>query len=164
MSQQTKKSAKQFDDYESGNGPRPPVPGEESNMSKMTTEGISAAAAPATTAAAAAAAAAAYALTPGPSNALVAVPTNRTSPPPPYPPSQSPQPSADSFGVRVSRWQKSLENLLADKEGLGLLFTFVKDGGEDSKHFKQLNFYFACEGLKVMSDMQKVRRVTRLIK
>lgn len=155
MSQQTKKSAKQFDNYDSGNGPRPPVPGEESNMSKMTTEGSAAAAA-------AQASAAAYALSPGATNAAVA--TNRSPPPPPYPPSQSPQPSADSFEIRVSRWQQNLENLLVDKEGLNLLFSFVQDGGEDSKHFKQLNFYFACEGLKVMNDMQKVRRVTRLIK
>lgn len=156
MSQQTKKPAKQFDDYESGNGPRPPVPGEESNMSKMTTEGISAAAAPASTAAA-------YALQPSTSNAAATGAINRSLPPPP-PSQSSPQPSADSFGIRVSRWQKNLENLLADKEGLNLLFSFVQDGGEDSKHFKQLNFYFACEGLKVMNDMQKVRRVTRLIK
>lgn len=38
MSQQTKKQSKQFDEYECGNGPRPPVPGEESQISKMTTE------------------------------------------------------------------------------------------------------------------------------
>lgn len=38
MSQQTKNQSKQFDEYECGNGPRPPVPGEESQISKMTTE------------------------------------------------------------------------------------------------------------------------------
>lgn len=37
----TKKLTKEFDDYECGNGPRPPVPGEESQLSKMTTEGAS---------------------------------------------------------------------------------------------------------------------------
>lgn len=41
MSQQIKKQSKQFDEYECGNGPRPPVPGEESQVSKMTTEGAS---------------------------------------------------------------------------------------------------------------------------
>lgn len=39
MSQPAKKQSKQFDEYECGNGPRPPVPGEESQVSKMTTEG-----------------------------------------------------------------------------------------------------------------------------
>lgn len=150
MSQQTKKSAKQFDEYESGNGPRPPVPGEESKMSKMTTEG-GAAAAPSSSSSS---------ISSGASNAV----TNRSPPPPPHPPSQSPQPSCDSFGTRISRWQQNLEYLLADEEGLNLLFTFVRDGGEDSKHLKQLNFYFACEGLKVINDMQKVRKVTRLIR
>lgn len=41
MSQPTKKQSKEFDEYECGNGPRPPVPGEECKMSKMTTEGAS---------------------------------------------------------------------------------------------------------------------------
>lgn len=41
MSQPTKKQSKEFNEYECGNGPRPPVPGEESQMSKMTTEGAS---------------------------------------------------------------------------------------------------------------------------
>lgn len=39
MSQPIKKQSKEFNEYECGNGPRPPVPGEESQMSKMTTEG-----------------------------------------------------------------------------------------------------------------------------
>lgn len=159
MSQQTRKSAKQFDDYDSGSGPRPPVPGEESNLSKMTNEGGATAPAPAK---ASTATTAAHASSPGTSNAAATAATatgaiNRSPP-------QPPQPSEDSFGIRVSRWQQNLENLLVDKEGLNLLFSFVQDGGEDSKHFKQLNFYFACEGLKVMNDMQKVRKVTRLIK
>lgn len=38
MSQPTKKT-KEYFGYECGNGPRPPVPGEESHVSKMTTEG-----------------------------------------------------------------------------------------------------------------------------
>lgn len=38
---QTNKKQSTFDEYECGNGPRPPVPGEESHMSKMTTEGAS---------------------------------------------------------------------------------------------------------------------------
>lgn len=150
MSQQTKKLAKQYDEYDSGNGPRPPVPGEESSMSKMTTEGGAAAAVPATSSSSSS-------LLSGTSNA----PKGRS---PPYPPSQSPLPSTDPFETRILRWQQNLEYLLADEEGLNLLFTFVKDGGEDSKHFKQLNFYFACEGLKVTNDMQKVRKVTRLIR
>lgn len=156
MSQQTKKPAKQFDEYESGNGPRPPVPGEESKMSKMTNEGDAAAA----TAATAAALLSSSSSLSDTSNTA----TNRSPPPPPHPPSQSPQPSADSFETRASRWQHNFEYLLADEEGLNLLFTFVRDGGEDSKHLKQLNFYFACEGLKVINDMQKVRKVTRLIR
>ncbi|XP_031626193.1 axin-like isoform X2 [Contarinia nasturtii] len=41
MSQSTKKPIKDFGEYECGNGPRPPVPGEESQMSKMTTESAS---------------------------------------------------------------------------------------------------------------------------
>lgn len=153
MNQQAKKSPKQFDEYDNGNGPRPPVPGEESKMSiecKMTTEGGAAAAVASSTSS----------LLSGASNAA----TNRSPPLPPHPPSQSPLPSADSFGTRISRWQQNLEYLLADEEGLSLLFTFVQDGGEDSKHLKQLNFYFACEGLKVINDMQKVRKVTRLIR
>lgn len=149
MSQQAKKQAKQFDDYESGNGPRPPVPGEESKMSKMTTEGGAEAAATATTAS-----------LPGTSAA-----TNR-SPPPPYPPSQSPQPSTDSFEIRVSRWQQNLEYLLADQDGAKLLLSFVRDGGDNSKHLNHVDFYFACEGLKYwndMNDMEKVRKVTGAI-
>lgn len=39
MSQPTKKQPKESDKYECSNGPRPPVPGEESQFSKMTTEG-----------------------------------------------------------------------------------------------------------------------------
>lgn len=39
MSQPTKKQSREFYGYECGNGPRPPVPGEESQVSKMTTEG-----------------------------------------------------------------------------------------------------------------------------
>lgn len=148
MSQQTKKQAKQFDDYDSGNGPRPPVPGEESKISKMTTEG------------GAAAAAATATLLPGTSNVAA---TNR-SPPPPYPPSQSPQPSTDSFEIRVLQWQQNLGYLLADQEGVNLLLKFVRDGGEDSKHSKQLEFYFACEGLKVLNDVKKERAVTGLIR
>lgn len=38
MSQPIKKQSKKFDEYECGNGPRPPVPGEESQVSKMTSE------------------------------------------------------------------------------------------------------------------------------
>lgn len=159
MSQQTKKQAKQIDEYDGGNGPRPPVPGEESELWKMTSEGGAAAAA--VTAATATAAAAASSSS---SSGISTAATNRSPPPPPYPPSQSPLPAADSFGIRVSRWQQNFEYLLADEEGLNLLFTFVRDGGEDSKHLKQLTFYFACEGLKVINDMQKVRKVTRLIR
>lgn len=155
MSQQTKKQAKQFDEYENGNGPRPPVPGEESKMSKMTTEGGAAAATIPTTVAASSS---------GPSNAAAAATAaNRSPPPPPYPPSQSPQSSTDSFGIRVSRWQQNFENLLADQEGVGLLFKFVQFGGKDSKHSKQLEFYFACDGLNTF-DMQRVRKLTRTIK
>lgn len=161
MSQQTKKKAKQFDEYDNGNGPRPPVPGEESKLSKMTSEGSAASTAATTAAVAGAGAAAASSSS---SSGISTAATNRSPPPPPYPPSQSPQPATDSFGIRVSRWQQNLEYLLADEEGLNLLFTFVRDSGEDSKHSKQLNFYFACEGLKVINDMQKVRKVTRLIR
>lgn len=160
MSQHTKKQTKQFDEYESGNGPRPPVPGEESKMWKMTTEGSAAATVAAGTGNTTTATASSSS-----SSGISTGATKRSPPPPPYPPSQSPQPSAiDSFGLRVSRWQQNWEYLLADEEGLNLLFTFVRDGGEDSKHLKQLNFYFACEGLKVIDDMQKVRKVTRLIR
>ncbi|XP_055311072.1 axin [Sitodiplosis mosellana] len=41
MSQTTKKQSNEFNEYDSGNGPRPPVPGKESEATKMTTEGAS---------------------------------------------------------------------------------------------------------------------------
>lgn len=41
MSQPTKKQTKEFNEYEGGNGPRPPVPGKESEAAKMTSEGAS---------------------------------------------------------------------------------------------------------------------------
>lgn len=41
MSQSGKKQSKEFNEYEGGNGPRPPVPGKESETAKMTTEGAS---------------------------------------------------------------------------------------------------------------------------
>lgn len=41
MSHPTRNKSKKFDEYECINGPRPPVPGEESQISKMTTEGAS---------------------------------------------------------------------------------------------------------------------------
>lgn len=124
MSQPTKKQSKDFYEYDSGNGPRPPVPGEESKESKMTTEGAFGSA----------------------SN------THR-----------SPESESNSFTSRVSKWQENLLSLLVDQDGLNLLFKFVKEeaGGTESK---QLDFYFACEGLKQLNDMKDMSKVRKLIK
>lgn len=159
MSQQTKKSTHKFDEYESG--PRPPVPGEESNASKMTTEGGAAAAA----AASSSSTSSLLLLSSAISNAA----TNQSTQlqPQPHSSSQSPQPSsADSFVTRITRWQQNFEYLLGDTEGANLLLAFVQEEcGEDSKQFKQLRFYFACKGIKSYeNDMKKMRTLTRLIR
>lgn len=112
MSQPAKKQSKQFDEYECGNGPRPPVPGEESQISKMTTEGA----------------------------CCSTLNSNR-----------SPD-IDDTFTNRVEKWLQKLEFLLADQEGRLLIYNFVKeecDNNPNDSNCARLNFYYACDGLKV---------------
>lgn len=50
---------------------------------------------------------------------------------------------------RILKWQEDLDHLLDDQEGVALFLQFVKqDAGDDSAHFRRLQFYFACIGLK----------------
>lgn len=132
MSHPTKKLAKQFDEYE-GNGPRPPVPGEECHVSKMTTEGACS-----------------------------------TS-------DSNDRPETESeFNARVERWQKNLTDLLNDNEGVALLFKCIEGSsidGINSIEYNQLQFYFACEGLKQQATYmnedgvkRKIRKLIRLMR
>lgn len=128
MSQAAKsKQFKEFGEYEcGGNGPRPPVPGEESSFSKMTTEDAS-------------------------SSSVL--------------PNQSPAHTNTQATLnRIARWQEQLAYLLADQQGVDLLFQFVKDeAGSNSIDYIRLKFYFACEGLKQQSNDEKVRKLIRAI-
>lgn len=125
MSQPIKNQSRRFDEYECGNGPRPPVPGEESQVSKMTSEGAC-----------------------GSTSNI----------------NQSPE-TEISFANRVLKWQDDLPSLLADQEGSNLLFKFVKEeAGENSIQYKQLCFYFACEGFRMQENNPKLRRLIKAIR
>ncbi|KXJ71902.1 hypothetical protein RP20_CCG019427 [Aedes albopictus] len=52
------------------------------------------------------------------------------------------------------RWADKLTNLLEDADGAELFKRFVELEGEE--HSSRLKFYFACEGLKQLSDPEKV--------
>lgn len=52
------------------------------------------------------------------------------------------------------RWADKLTNLLEDADGAELFKRFVEIEGEE--HSNRLKFYFACEGLKQLSDPEKV--------
>lgn len=125
--------AKEIDEYEcSGNGPRPPVPGKESRTTKMTEMGC-----PSSSTVAAAAAAVAQ--------APFAVP------------------HADDIlaeCARVKKWREKLSNLLSDQKGVELFREFVKyEARPDDNYTIHLDFYFACEGLKQLTDPKTVRQI-----
>lgn len=59
------------------------------------------------------------------------------------------------------RWAESLSILLDDSEGVDLLTEFAKQEG--GIHDDRLRFYFACEGLKQQTDVEKIRQMIRAI-
>lgn len=135
MSQKTiGKHNKLIDEYEcSGNGPRPPVPGEESRLHKMTESSGSTAMA--------------FAFpikTPLSSNLSPATHPN----------------DLIAERTRVGKWQEKLSNLLSDKKGVELFQRFVEsEAGPHGIHTIHLEFYFACEGLKQQTDEIIIRQI-----
>lgn len=125
--------AKEIDEYEcSGNGPRPPVPGKESRTTKMIEMGC-------------------------PSSSTVATATAAVA--------QTPfvVPHADDIlaeCARVKKWREKLSNLLSDKKGVELFQKFVEyEARPDDNYTIHLEFYFACEGLKQLTDPKTVRQI-----
>lgn len=67
---------------------------------------------------------------------------------------------------RILKWQEDLDQLLNDEEGVALFFQFVEqDAGTDSAHYRRLQFYFACNGLKRAdgSDEGRLRQLINAI-
>lgn len=59
------------------------------------------------------------------------------------------------------KWARTLSCLLEDREGVDLLKRYAEsEGGIQAD---QLNFYFACEGLKQQSDPEKVKKMINAI-
>lgn len=51
---------------------------------------------------------------------------------------------------RVEKWKKGLEYLLSDEKGSKLFYQYLDlEAGSDNINIKYLEFYFACEGLKL---------------
>ncbi|XP_053964097.1 axin [Anastrepha ludens] len=96
---------RKYDDNECS-GPRPPVPGEESRVKKMT-EGVA--------------------------------DSSRNSPP------------------SYLNWARTLNHLLEDRDGVELFKKYVEE--EAPGYNDQLNFYFACEGLKQQNDPEKIKQI-----
>lgn len=55
------------------------------------------------------------------------------------------------------KWGHTLSILLEDPEGLELFKKYVETEG--AIHTDQLNFYFACEGLKQQTDPAKIKQM-----
>lgn len=130
------KQTKDYDKYECGSGPRPPVPGEESRSTKMTAED-------------------------GCGSSSSTQNLNRS----PIIESPNHQLlSSPDLLVRIANWQKNFSFILDDKVGIELLFKYVEeDAGKDSIDFARLKFYFACRGLKTQSEADNQRRLINAI-
>lgn len=136
MSQPSKKQLNQFDEYECGSGPRPPVPGEESQVSKMTTEG----ACGTTTTTTATATAINANRSPDSEDSF----TNRVNK----------WQENLQFLMADTEGRKLIYDFVKE------------ECGEDSIHCARLKFYYACDGLKVeaANSIPNARDVARRIR
>ncbi|KAE8747590.1 Axin [Frankliniella occidentalis] len=57
------------------------------------------------------------------------------------------------------RWAQNLHYLLEDPDGVDLFRTFLKQEGQ----LDTLNFWFACEGLKKQTDQERVSQLVKVI-
>ncbi|XP_058447215.1 axin isoform X2 [Malaya genurostris] len=88
--------------------------------------------------------------------------TTCSGPRPPVPGKESRRKMTDTLNSERSsdsppnyyRWSEKLSYLLEDVDGAELFKRFVEQQGDE--HSNQLNFYFACEGLKQQSDNDKM--------
>lgn len=134
-------AAKEIDEYEcSGNGPRPPVPGKESRTTKMTEMGC-----------------------PNSSNAVGAATAIAAT----FVQTAFGVPNTDEILAdydRIKKWPEKVSNLFADEKGVELFKKFVEDeAGAHGIYTIQLEFYFACEGLKQQTNPKTVRQVIAAI-
>lgn len=154
-------ATKEIDEYEcSGTGPRPPVPGRENRMSKMTETGATSTA----NACAAAAAASAAATTSASTMAATSAATSTTMMAPAaanykqFATSQADEKLSEI--ARVKKWRDKLSYLLSDTSGVNLFQRFVEEeAGPHGPYTIDLEFYFACEGLKQHTDPKTVRQL-----
>lgn len=59
------------------------------------------------------------------------------------------------------RWAKSLYNLLEDTDGVDLFKKYLQSEGR--LHADALDFWFACEGLRKMSEPERVQQLIKVI-
>ena len=126
---------KPIDDYESS-GPRPPVPGQESRMFKMTEE----------------------------HNVPVDSSSKHQHHHQHHhlhhhqqQQQQQPRISPPSY----AKWPLTLSSLLEDREGVEIFKKYVE--AEGGIHSDRLNFYFACEGLKQQTEDSKIKLMVNAI-
>lgn len=73
---------------------------------------------------------------------------------------QNPE-SSKSSQPSYLNWARSFDFLLEDPDGVQLFKEYVE---EDSPFYNDhLTFYFACEGLKLENDLEKVKRLIKAI-
>ncbi|XP_055550242.1 axin isoform X1 [Wyeomyia smithii] len=88
-----------------------------------------------------------------------------SGPRPPVPGKESRRKMTDNLNTEKSRdsppnycrWSQKLSSLLEDVDGAELFKRFVELQGDE--HSNQLNFYFACEGLKQQRDNDKMTQL-----